>query len=110
MKINIKTLRGQNIELDVQPSTTVAALKALIAAKDQDHPIETQKLIALGKIMDDGSKTMTDFKVVEKSNIVLMTLKAKPTKSAALEETKQSQSMPIPTVASSSGQAVQASC
>ena len=102
MKINLKTLKGQNFVLEVQPEMTVAALKAMIS-EAHGHPIETQKLIASGKIMDDNQKAVKDFKVVEKSTIVLMTVKAKPVKSTAApaEENKQEQSQPVPTAASS---------
>ena len=102
MKINLKTLKGQNFVLEVQPEMTVAALKAMIS-EAHGHPIETQKLIASGKIMDDNQKAVKDFKVVEKSTIVLMTVKAKPVKSAAAptEENKQEQSQPVPTAAPS---------
>ena len=40
MKINLKTLKGQNFVLDVQPDMTVAALKAMIA-EAHGHPAET---------------------------------------------------------------------
>ena len=105
MKINLKTLKGQNFVLEVQPEMTVAALKAMISDA-HGHPIETQKLIASGKIMDDNQKAVRDFKVVEKSTIVLMTVKAKPVKSAAPEENKQQeQSKPASTAANSMNQA-----
>ena len=48
--------------------------------------------------MDDNQKAVKDFKVVEKSTIVLMTVKAKPVKSVApTEENKQEQAQPVPT-------------
>ena len=101
MKINLKTLKGQNFVLEVQPEMTVAALKAMIS-EAHGHPIETQKLIASGKIMDDNQKAVKDFKVVEKSTIVLMTVKARPVKSAApTEENKQEEAQPVPTAAPS---------
>ena len=89
MKINLKTLKGQNHVLEVQPDTTVAALKDMIADR-HGHPKETQKLIAMGKFMDDDEKRMSDFKVVEKSNIVLMTVKAKTVAKPTVEENKES--------------------
>ena len=42
----------------------------------------------MGKLMDDSTKTMGDFKIIEKSTIVLMTLKVKPAKPAVEEEAK----------------------
>ena len=88
MKVNLKTLKGQNFALEVQPDMTIANLKNMVA-EVSGHSVETQKLIAMGKVMDDEQKLVRDFKVVEKSTIVLMTLKAKPVKPAAAEEIKQ---------------------
>ena len=36
---------------------------------------ETQKLIAYGKVMDDGEKTVSDYKIVENGFIVVMAVK-----------------------------------
>jgi hypothetical protein len=40
MRITLKTLKGQQLPLDVQPEMTVAALKALIA-ETHGQPAET---------------------------------------------------------------------
>ena len=79
MKVNLKTLKGQNFALEVQPEMTIAALKNMVA-EVSGHAVETQKLIAMGKMMDDEQKMVKDFKVVDKCTIVLMTVKAKPVK------------------------------
>ena len=91
MKINIKTLKGAQFIIQVEADTTVIGLKTLIQEAQNGHPVDTQKLIAMGKIMDDDTKTMSDFKLVENNTIVLMTVKAKPVKPtpSAREEAKQ---------------------
>ena len=46
----------------------------------------------MGKIMDDDTKSMSDYKIVENNTIVLMTVKAKPVAKpapVAQEEVKQ---------------------
>ena len=57
--------------------------------------------------MDDDQKLVRDFKVIEKSTIVLMTVKAKPVKPAP-EENKQEDSKPVSMAAQATEQAVQA--
>ena len=37
--------------------------------------METQKLIAQGKVMEDETKTVADYKIVENGFIVMMTIK-----------------------------------
>lgn len=88
MKITLKTLKGQQLPLEVQPEMLVGALKALIA-ETHGQPAETQKLIAYGKVMEDDEKSVADYKIVENGFIVMMTVKAKPVKAAPTEEAKQ---------------------
>ena len=106
MKITLKTLKGQQLPLDVDPTINVsdflagasgpryfsastfltnfvsfgvqiADLKAKIA-ETHGMAAETQKLIAYGKVMDDETKTVTDYKVGENGFIVVMTVKVSP--------------------------------
>lgn len=77
MKITLKTLKGQQLPVEVDPEMTVGNLKQLIM-DTHGHPAETQKLIAYGKVMDDDAKTMTQYSVQENGFIVLMTQKARP--------------------------------
>ena len=55
----------------------VSAFKELVA-EQHGFPVETQKLLAFGKIMEGDDKPVSDFKLTENCNIVLMTIKAKP--------------------------------
>ena len=50
-------------------------------------PAETQKLIAYGKVMDDDTKTVGDYKIAENGFIVVMTVKV----SQKFQATKQIQ-------------------
>ena len=50
----------------------VAALKEMIAKEIPTHPVETQKLVALGKVIDDDEKTLADYKIPDNGIIVLM--------------------------------------
>lgn len=59
---------------------TVATLKEMIAKEIPTHPVETQKLVALGKVIDDDDKTLADYKIPDNGIIVLMQTKAKPKK------------------------------
>lgn len=88
MKITLKTLKGQQLPLEVQPEMTVAALKALIETT-HGQDAATQKLIAYGKVMEDEAKTVADYKIVENGFIVMMVAKAKPVRAAAAEDAKQ---------------------
>jgi len=57
MKITLKTLKGQQLPLDVEPDMTVEVLKQKIQ-DTHGHAAETQKLIAYGKVMDDDTKSL----------------------------------------------------
>lgn len=49
-------------------------MKALIQ-ETHGQAVETQKLIAYGKVMEEESKTVSDYKIVENGFIVMMTVK-----------------------------------
>jgi predicted RNase H-related nuclease YkuK (DUF458 family) len=53
MKIIIKTLKGQQLPLEVEEDLKISDLKEKIDAEHK-MPAESQKLIAYGKVMDDG--------------------------------------------------------
>ena len=54
----------------------VAALKALIETT-HGQAADTQKLIVYGKVMDDETKTVADYKLVENGFIVMMISKVR---------------------------------
>ena len=47
----------------------------MIAKEIPTHPVETQKLVALGKVIDDDEKTLADYKIPDNGIIVLMQTK-----------------------------------
>ena len=47
----------------------------MIAKEIPTHPVETQKLVALGKVIDDDDKTLADYKIPDNGIIVLMQTK-----------------------------------
>ena len=91
MKIIIKTLNGKTFDIEAEETDTVLATKETIASVHDNMPAESQKLIALGKIMDND-KTLKDYNVSEGNFLVVMVTKAKPKKKK--EEEKKDEPMP----------------
>ncbi|KAL1223343.1 Ubiquitin receptor RAD23d [Cardamine amara subsp. amara] len=83
MKIFVKTLKGTNFEIEVQPTDTVADTKqAIETVHGALYPAAQQMLIHQGKVLKDES-TLEQNNVVENSFIVIMLSKAKVTSSGA---------------------------
>ncbi|KAF9478646.1 UV excision repair protein Rad23 [Pholiota conissans] len=80
MKITIKTTQQKIFQVDVEPSETIADLKAKIYTS-QGHPVAVQKIIYSGKILTDD-KTVESCGFKEKDFLVLMVSKPKPTPAA----------------------------
>lgn len=73
---------------------TIKQLKEKIA-EDMKTPVESQKLILMGKQLDDDAKTVTDYNIKEGDFIVLFVTKAKPV--AKPEEAKAEEPKPVAT-------------
>ena len=71
MKLTIKTLQGKQLPIEVPDGSTVQQLKELINTQYQ-FPVETMKLIAYGKILEDGAKQVTEYAIKEGDFIVMM--------------------------------------
>ena len=76
MIIYTKNLKGDKTELQVEPTDTISSIKEKLRDL-QGHPVELQKLILAGKILDD-SKTCYDSGIAENATLVLMVSKPKP--------------------------------
>ncbi|KAF8200877.1 hypothetical protein BJ912DRAFT_1029614 [Pholiota molesta] len=77
MKITVKTTQQKIFQVDVEPTESIADLKAKIH-QSQGHPVAVQKIIYSGKILTDD-KTVESCGFKEKDFLVLMVSKPKPT-------------------------------
>ncbi|KAI8639101.1 hypothetical protein BD408DRAFT_421988 [Parasitella parasitica] len=80
-EITIKTLSQKQFKLSVDTSDFILSVKEKIQ-ESQKHPVEQQKLIFSGKILEDG-KTIQDYNIGEKDFLVVMISKPKATPSTA---------------------------
>lgn len=70
MQIFIKTLTGKTITLDVDRSTSVAAVKDMITQKE-GIPADQQRLVFGGKQLDD-SLVISDYNIESESTVHLV--------------------------------------
>lgn len=75
MKINVKTVKGENIPFNVEPTTRIEELKVQIQERVSTDPVN-QKLIFKGKHLEDA-KTMSELNVKEEDCFILMVLKVR---------------------------------
>lgn len=74
MKLTIKTLKQEELSVEVESSGTILDIKKQVFEK-YGHPVHLQKLIYLGKILVDDS-TIAQNNIKETDFIVLMVTKA----------------------------------
>eukprot|EP00451_Oxyrrhis_marina_P038789 CAMPEP_0204386974 /NCGR_PEP_ID=MMETSP0469-20131031/58681_1 /ASSEMBLY_ACC=CAM_ASM_000384 /TAXON_ID=2969 /ORGANISM="Oxyrrhis marina" /LENGTH=82 /DNA_ID=CAMNT_0051380277 /DNA_START=49 /DNA_END=294 /DNA_ORIENTATION=- len=81
MKVKVKTIKNEQWELEVEPTTQVSDVKQKIAESRPDFPADAQRLICAGKVLEDA-KTLGDYAVKEGDFLVVMATK-KPAAAAA---------------------------
>jgi len=95
MKLSVKTLKGEQFEINVEPTDQISAVKAAIEELKPDLPAARQKLIHSGKVLKD-TQTLSETGISENEFLVCMV-----TKEAVTTKPKpQTQSTPTPTTQS----------
>lgn len=105
MKITIKTLKQEAFQIEVDPEKdTVRTLKEKFSRESkQDYPVERQRLIYLGKIMEDDDP-LSQYNLDDKKFVVVMNKKpaaapaaAEPAAAPAATSSAKSESAPAAT-------------
>ena len=107
MLVTLKTLQQQTFKIDIDSDETVRAVKEKIESeKGKDaFPVAGQKLTYAGKILNDDT-ALKEYKIDEKSFVVVMVTKPKAVTTPAPPTTQQSNSATTTTVSSSTAPAV----
>lgn len=107
MKITIKTLKQEAFQIEVDPEKdTVRTLKEKFSRESkQDYPVERQRLIYLGKIMEDDDP-LSQYNLDDKKFVVVMNKKpaaapaaAEPAAAPAVTSSAKSESAPAASAA-----------
>ena len=72
MRITVQSIQGKRIKMEVEPSDTIASLKARIQESEGIPPVQ-QRLIYEGKQLEDGS-TLADNNV-QNGKVVFLVLR-----------------------------------
>lgn len=76
MKVNVRTLKGEIFEVDIEPEQTVEEFKRKIAEAKPELLVEQQKLIYVGKILVDA-QPIQEYAMKPGDMVVVMVAKVK---------------------------------
>lgn len=97
MLVTFKTLSNLTFKIDIQPTDTIKEVKEKIfKEKGDDYRVENQKLILLGKVLEDN-KTVGEYNVTETSSIVCFATKPKSAPATTPAPTPAPVQAPVPT-------------
>lgn len=83
MLVTIKTLTNTVFKIDISATDTIKEVKEnIFKEKGDDYKVENQKLILLGKVLEDA-KTVGEYGITEASSIVCFAAKSKTPAAAA---------------------------
>ncbi|KAJ2851970.1 UV excision repair protein rad23 [Coemansia brasiliensis] len=103
MKIKLKTLQQKEFHVEVEPSDTIGVVKQKVK-ESQEFPVETQKLIFSGKILND-EQTIKEINIKESDFMVVMSSKPKAAQKPKPEAaTPATSAQPAQTVAAPAAQ------
>jgi len=88
--ITFKTITQQSFELELENNVTIAEVKQKIATEkgENDFPVDGQKLIYNGKVLDDTA-TIGELNIAEKKFVVVMVTKKKEPSPPKTEPSKE---------------------
>lgn len=96
MLVTVKTLTNITFKIDIVPTDSIKEVKEKIhKEKGDDYKVELQKLILLGKVLED-SKTVGEYGISESSSIVCFAAKPKVTPGAATSAPAPAAAAPAP--------------
>jgi UV excision repair protein RAD23 len=100
MKLTFRTITGKTFNVDAEPTTLVADLKASVEeSQGSAFPKTDLKLVYKGKILEDGAKPISDYGVDESGFLVVFVAKPKPeSKQAEAKPAGEPSSAPVATV------------
>jgi UV excision repair protein RAD23 len=79
MKLTFRTVTAKTFTLDVEPTATVATLKAAIeASQGEAMPASGMKVVYKGRVLEDDGKAVSDYGVDESGFLVVFVKKAAP--------------------------------
>lgn len=96
MLVTIKTLSNTTFKIEITPTDSIKEVKEKIhKEKGDDYKPELQKLILLGKVLED-SKTVGEYNIVETSSLVCFAAKPKATPGASTSSAPAPAAVPTP--------------